>query len=65
MLETRLAQRIQAKNSHLDGLRPLPAAAVRCLNVQLTIEWIVAHANAILSIREILLTPVYPSGGWR
>lgn len=58
MLETRLAQRIQAKKSQLDGLRPLPAAAVRRLNEQLTIEWIY-NSNAIegstLSLRETQL----------
>ncbi|HRQ42671.1 MAG TPA: Fic family protein [Chloroflexota bacterium] len=58
MLETRLAQRIQTKKTQLDGLRPLPAAAVRRLNEQLTIEWIY-NSNAIegstLSLRETQL----------
>jgi len=38
MLETRLQERIQAKKAQLDALRPLPMAAVRRLNEQLTIE---------------------------
>lgn len=58
MLETRLQERIQAKKAQLDALRPLPAAAVRRLNEQLTIEWIY-NSNAIegstLSLRETQL----------
>jgi Fic family protein len=58
MLEPRLGQRIQAKKAQLDELRPLPAAAVRRLNEQLTIEWIY-NSNAIegstLSLRETQL----------
>ena len=58
MLEKRLQQRIQDKKTQLDALRPLPAAAVRRLNEQLTIEWIY-NSNAIegstLSLRETQL----------
>jgi Fic family protein len=58
MLETRLAQRIEEKKARLDALRPLPAAAVRRLSEQLTIEWIY-NSNAIegstLSLRETQL----------
>jgi Fic family protein len=58
MLETRLLQRIQDKKEQLDGLRPLPAAAVRRLNEQLTVEWIY-NSNAIegsmLTLRETQL----------
>lgn len=58
MLETRLQQRIDHKKAQLDALRPLPAAAVRRLNKQLTIEWIY-NSNAIegstLSLRETQL----------
>ena len=58
MLETRLQERIQAKKAQLDALRPLPAAAMRRLNEQLTIEWIY-NSNAIegstLSLRETQL----------
>lgn len=58
MLEKRLQQRIQDKKIQLDALRPLPAAAVRRLNEQLTIEWIY-NSNAIegstLSLRETQL----------
>ena len=58
MLEKRLQQRIQDKKKQLDALRPLPAAAVRRLNEQLTIEWIY-NSNAIegstLSLRETQL----------
>ena len=46
------------KKTQLDALRPLPAAAVRRLNEQLTIEWIY-NSNAIegstLSLRETQL----------
>ncbi len=58
MLETRLLARIQAKKKQLDELRPLPAAAVRRLNEQLTLEWIY-NSNAIegstLTLRETQL----------
>jgi Fic family protein len=58
MLEARLKERVQAKKVQLDALRPLPAAAVRRLNEQLTIEWIY-NSNAIegstLSLRETQL----------
>lgn len=58
MLEERLLSRIQEKKARLDALRPLPAAAVRRLNEQLTIEWIY-NSNAIegstLSLRETQL----------
>ncbi len=58
MLETRLAQRLSAKKSRLDALRPLPTAVVRRLQEQLTIEWIY-NSNAIegstLSLRETQL----------
>jgi Fic family protein len=58
MLETRLLQRIQDKKEQLDALRPLPAAAMRRLNEQLTIEWIY-NSNAIegstLTLRETQL----------
>lgn len=58
MLEFRLQQRIEAKKAQLDALRPLPVAAVRRLNEQLTIEWIY-NSNAIegstLSLRETQL----------
>lgn len=58
MLESRLQQRIQKKKAQLDALRPLPVAAVRRLNEQLTIEWIY-NSNAIegstLSLRETQL----------
>lgn len=46
MIEVRLLTRIQAKKARLDALRPLPAAAVRRLNEQLTAEWIY-NSNAI------------------
>jgi len=58
MLEKRLQQRIHAKRAQLEALRPLPTAAVRRLNEQLTIEWIY-NSNAIegstLSLRETQL----------
>ena len=58
MLESRLAQRIQAKKAQLDELRPLPATVVCRLNEQLTIEWIY-NSNAIegstLSLRKTQL----------
>ena len=58
MLATRLSGRIQEKKARLDALRPLPAAAVRRLNEQLTVEWIY-NSNAIegntLTLRETQL----------
>ena len=58
MLEKRLAARIQSKKAQLDALRPLPAAAIRRLNDQLTVEWIY-NSNAIegntLTLRETQL----------
>jgi Fic family protein len=57
-VETRLLTRIQAKKARLDELRPLPVAAVRRLNEQLTVEWIY-NSNAIegntLTLRETQL----------
>lgn len=58
MLEARLLARINHKQAQLDALRPLPAAAVRRLQEQLTVEWIY-HSNAIegstLTLRETQL----------
>ena len=58
MMEPRLLARLDEKKGRLDGLRPLPAAAVRRLNEQLTLEWIY-NSNAIegstLSLRETRL----------
>jgi Fic family protein len=58
MLEARLLNRIQEKRARLDALRPLPTAAVRRLNEQLTVEWIY-NSNAIegntLTLRETQL----------
>ncbi len=58
MLEKRLLSRIREKKAWLDGLRPLPLAAVRRLNEQLSIEWIY-NSNAIegstLTLRETQL----------
>lgn len=58
MLEERLKQRIDEKKAQLDALRPLPTAAVRRLNEQLTVEWIY-NSNAIegstLTLRETQL----------
>lgn len=58
MLERRLLVRLEQKKQRLDALRPLPVAAVRRLNEQLTIEW-VYHSNAIegstLTLRETQL----------
>lgn len=57
-LEARLLARIQRKREQLDALRPLPAAAVRRLEEQLTLEWIY-NSNAIegstLTLRETQL----------
>jgi len=46
MIERRLLARLEQKKAQLDGLRPLPAAAVRRLDEQLRIEWIY-NSNAI------------------
>ncbi len=58
MIERRLLARLEQKKSQLDALRPLPAAAVRRLDEQLTVEWIY-HSNAIegstLTLRETQL----------
>jgi Fic family protein len=58
MLEPRLLARLEQKKTRLDALRPLPAAALRRLNQQLTIEWIY-NSNAIegstLTLRETQL----------
>ncbi len=58
MIEARLQKRILDKKAELDALRPLPAAALRRLNKQLTIEWIY-NSNAIegstLTLRETQL----------
>jgi Fic family protein len=58
MIESRLQQRIWAKKTELDGLRPLPSAALHRLGEQLTIEWIY-NSNAIegstLTLRETQL----------
>lgn len=58
MLEPRLQDRIENKKARLDALRPLPPAAVRRLNEQLTLEWIY-NSNAIegntLTLRETQL----------
>ena len=58
MIEARLLARLEQKMIRLDALRPLPTAAVRRLNQQLTVEWIY-NSNAIegntLTLRETLL----------
>jgi Fic family protein len=58
MIEPRLLARLEQKKAQLDGLRPLPAAAVRRLEEQLTIEWIY-NSNAIegstLTLKETRL----------
>lgn len=58
MLEPRLLGRIRNKKKQLDAIRPLPAAALRRLNEQLTLEWIY-NSNAIegstLTLRETQL----------
>ena len=46
MLDARLLARLDKKKHELDALRPLPAAAVRRLQEQLTLEWIY-NSNAI------------------
>lgn len=57
-MDARLQTRILQKKTELDGLRPLPQAALRRLNEQLTIEWIY-NSNAIegstLTLRETQL----------
>ena len=40
MIETRLLARIEHKKAQLDGLRPLPAAAVTRPRDQILVEWI-------------------------
>jgi Fic family protein len=58
MIEPRLLTRLERKKAQLDELRPLPAAAVRRLEEQLTIEWIY-NSNAIegstLTLKETRL----------
>jgi Fic family protein len=58
MIEPRLLARLERKKAQLDELRPLPAAAVRRLEEQLTIEWIY-NSNAIegstLTLKETRL----------
>lgn len=46
MIESRLLTRIESKKTQLDGLRPLPAAAVNRLRDQILVEWIY-NSNAI------------------
>jgi Fic family protein len=46
MIEPRLLTRIESKKTLLDGLRPLPAAAVAQLRDQILVEWIY-NSNAI------------------
>lgn len=46
MIEPRLLSRIEHKKEQLDGLRPLPAAAVTRLRDQILVEWIY-NSNAI------------------
>lgn len=46
MLQTRLQKRIDRKKQTLDGLRPLPQAAVQRLQDEMLAEWIY-HSNAI------------------
>lgn len=58
MIESRLLLRLTQKKAQLDALRPLPVAALRRLQEQLTIEWIY-NSNAIegstLTLRETQL----------
>jgi Fic family protein len=58
VLESRLLARLEQKKAQLDALRPLPVAALRRLNQQLTVEWIY-NSNAIegstLTLRETQL----------
>ncbi len=46
MLDARLLARLDQKKNELDALRPLPAAATRRLQEQMTLEWIY-NSNAI------------------
>ena len=46
MLYARLLARLDQKKNELDALRPLPAAATRRLQEQMTLEWIY-NSNAI------------------
>ncbi|NPV57080.1 MAG: Fic family protein [Anaerolineae bacterium] len=46
MIEVRLLERLEAKKAQLDGLRPLPVAAVNRLRDEILIEWIY-NSNAI------------------
>ena len=46
MLQTRLQKRIDRKKQTLDGLRPLPQAAVQRLQEEILVEW-TYHSNAI------------------
>ncbi len=46
MIESRLLIRIKDKKARLDGLRPLPAAALNRLRDQILVEWIY-NSNAI------------------
>ncbi len=58
MIESRLLARLEEKKYRFDALRPLPSAAVRRLNEQVTAEW-TYHSNAIegstLTLRETML----------
>lgn len=58
MIEPRLLARLEQKKAQLDALRPLPAAAIRRLEEQMTIEWIY-NSNAIegntLTLKETRL----------
>ncbi|HDQ72320.1 MAG TPA: Fic family protein [Chloroflexi bacterium] len=57
-MEPRLLARLERKKDQLDRLRPLPAAAVRRLEEQVTVEWIY-NSNAIegntLTLKETRL----------
>lgn len=46
MIESRLLKRLETKKAQLDGLRPLPVAAVNRLRDEILIEWIY-NSNAI------------------
>jgi Fic family protein len=46
MIEARLFKRLETKKAQLDGLRPLPVAAVNRLRDEIIIEWIY-NSNAI------------------
>jgi len=58
MLDPRLFARLEDKKTQLDTLRPLPVAAIKRLNEQITVEWIY-NSNAIegntLTLRETQL----------